>query len=193
MADSSGALQRPPSLQVFLDVGCDLVESEVWIEGLAELVFLQLPFMPLGERRRQAQESRRFADVMLAAGPGPDPALWWGEVLLEQWSAEVYDDADLARRVQEALPTEVVARHRRLADLYRRPYPLGVRLPDTWWSCASCGAAFDEGQEEALVITGREDHSELRDELTYCFGCIELLADGVRAGHESRGVGDGGR
>jgi uncharacterized protein with PIN domain len=113
-------------------------------------------------------------------------ALWWGEVLLEQWSAEVYDDADLARRVREALPTEVGARHRRLADLYRRPYPLEVRLPESWWSCSNCGAAFDKGQKQALVIAGREDHSELRDELTYCFRCIGLLTDIAREAGQSR-------
>ncbi len=169
------ALQHPPSLHAFLDAGCDLVETGVWIDSLAHLVFLELPFMPATARRDHAERSRDIANALLAQD-GPDLGLWWGWVLFEHWAAEVYSDPLLAQRLQEALPADMASRYRILVDRYRRPYPLQIQTPDSWWSCANCGAAFDEGEAEALVIEGREDHSELAENITYCLECVDQLA-----------------
>ncbi len=176
--DRSDALYRPPSLRAFLDAGCDLGASEIWMESLAELVFLQLPFIPVGERRHRARRRRNCADLLLAGeSTGRDPAIWWAQILFEQWSAELYEDPILAERLREALPAHLADRHRALSDLYRRPHPLEVRLPDSWWNCQNCGAVFDEGEQEAVTVTGREGHSELEYDITYCAACIGMVAE----------------
>ncbi len=61
MADSSGAQQRPRSLKVFLDAGGDLTAPDIWEERLAEVVSLDLPLAPPGERARRAADARAKA------------------------------------------------------------------------------------------------------------------------------------
>ncbi len=66
MVNPTPGAKRPPSLHAFLDAGCDLVETGVWIDSLAHLVFLELPFMPAAARREHAERSRDIADSLLA-------------------------------------------------------------------------------------------------------------------------------
>ncbi len=173
--ESTGAVQQPPSLGTFLDAGCDLAETGVWLDGLARLVLIELPLMPPRARVDQAERSRCIAKSMLASGD-PDIGLWWGRMLLEYWGAEVYVDPSLAEKLRAALPAEVATAYEALVDLHRRPYPLEVRKPYGWWSCSNCGATFDEDEAEAVVIQGREDHFDLPEDITYCLDCVERLA-----------------
>lgn len=53
-------------------------------------------------------------------------------------------------------------------------------MPDGWWYCDNCGASFDEGEQEAVVVTEREGYSNLDYEIEYCFDCIGLVAEVVR-------------
>jgi hypothetical protein len=54
---------------------------------------------------------------------------------------------ELAAQVVAALPAHVITTFQGIQrELVRRPHPLSVGVPETWWSCNSCGTAFDAGR-----------------------------------------------
>lgn len=196
MTDGS-PVPRPPSLREVLDAGCDLTETGVWLEGLAEDLYQHLPFLPPKERAKKAAFWRASFEDLAANGEKSKYLPMWADgsrgvkrgagtfqqyVWLELWRAEVYEDEDLAERLRRALPAEVTAQERAQVDLYRRPHPLQVRMPEQWWNCDNCGASFDDGEQEAVVVTYREGHSNLPYDITYCFDCIGLVAEVGRPG-----------
>jgi hypothetical protein len=184
MADSSGALQRPQSLRAFLDAGSDLTADGIWVERLAEVVHLDLPVTPPRERAKRAAAARaRAMDLTCPRGgrggrrrrrhleeQRRERSRYW------HWVADLYEAPELAERVVEALPADVIATYEGIQDLVRRPHPLSVGVPEAWWSCNSCGTAFDAGEESAVTITGREGFSDL-DPIDYCAECIILAAE----------------
>jgi hypothetical protein len=159
MADSSGAPQRPPSLREVLDAGNDLTPVGGWLERIAELVYIDLPLTPPSKRAPWAADARTKALDLACRRrgrrrrEGQERALYW------HWAADLFEAPELAGRVIAALPADVAADFDAVAEELRRPYPLVVRTPETWWRCNNCG------------------DGELRDELTYCFGCVGLLAN----------------
>jgi hypothetical protein len=173
------------SLRAFLDAGSDLTADGIWVERLAEVVYLDLPVTPPRERAKRAAAARaRAMDLSCPRGgrggrrrrrhqeeQRRERSRYW------HWVADLYEAPDLAERVVEALPEDVIDTYDGVQDCVRRPYPLSVRVPETWWSCNSCGAAFDEGEASAVTITGREDFSELESPIDYCFECITLTAE----------------
>jgi hypothetical protein len=187
MADSSGALQRPPFLRAFLDAGWDLTEEGIWVERLAEVVYLDLPVTPPRERAKRAAAARARA-MDLSCPRGGRGGRRRRRHLEEQrrersrywhWVADLYEAPELAQRVVEALPEDVVDTFEGIQDFIRRPHPISVRIPQTWWSCNSCGAAFDAGEETAVTVTGREDFSDLNSPIDYCSACIIMAAEVV--------------
>lgn len=171
------AVPRPPSLRAFLDAGGDpATVEEVWLDGLAGVAFREVRLLPAQERAARAAELRFAAERSSVKGTRTD--------LL--WQAELLEDPTLAEPLAAALPAELVAEHETDWDRWRRPHPLEVRTPETWWSCQSCGASFEEGQAEAVVIGQREGHSDWLDyPLTFCGPCIALVASIVQPGEWS--------
>lgn len=190
MADSSGALQRPPSLREFLDSGPDLAAEDVWAERLAEVVYLDLPVTPPKERAKRAAEARaRALDLACARGGRGVRGRRRQQQQRERsrnwhWIADLYEAPELAKLLLEALPPDIIAIFTGVEELVRRPYPLSVGTPGTWWSCNSCGAAFDDGEAVAITISGRPGFSDV-DPIHYCAECISLAAE--VAGHAERG------
>jgi hypothetical protein len=166
---------RPLSLRTVLDAGCDLAASGVWLEDLAEDLYILLPTLPPAERRRRAEAYAGEVEDLLARGEksrGPKRRTFQQCVTLAQWRAEIFEDRDLAERLRTALPSEVADRYRSVAECWRRLHPLAVRVPEMWWHCNNCGAAFDQGEREALVVTDRSLDYEIR----YCADCVALVA-----------------
>ncbi len=191
MADSSGASQRPPSLKAFLDAGGDLLAAEVvWEERLAEVVYFDLPSIPPGERAKRAADARAkaLADARRPCRRGrrgrQDRQLQQQRTLFWHWAADLYEAPELAERVAAALPAEIVDAYEALTDQFRRQHPLVLRMPEEWWNCHNCGRGFDEGQEQAITVTGHEAFSDLQENITYCTSCMTVLVggtcDGVR-------------
>lgn len=192
------AVHRPPSLRAVLDAGCDLVATGVWLTGLAEVLYTELPGMPPKVRARRAANWRASVEDLIANGEKSHHLPLWADgtrsvrrgtfqqyVMWELWLAEIHEDEGLAERLRGALPDEVAGEHRALLDCYRRPNPLEVKIPEgEWWHCGNCGASFEEGEQEAVVVTGREGWSEM-DELRFCFDCIALVAEVVRQANRS--------
>jgi hypothetical protein len=178
MADSTD-IRCPPTLEAFLAAGCDLTATGVWLEELAEVVLLRIPLEPPGQRKQRAEWARCMAASLLSP---PHAVEEWRQLLLAQWSAEVYENPALAEPLLAALPTEVVDETKREVEHHRRPHPLELRLPEEWWRCANCGATYDEGDQEALIVTAYGD-----DEITYCFQCIITAAEVA----QQQGVGKG--
>jgi rubredoxin len=187
-------MERPPSLREVLDAGTDLPSTGVWLDGLAEDLFTTLPFYPPKERARHAALHRAYAESVMLDGENSEYMPVWSDgsrgsktrsmreyISQELWWAEVYEDEELAERLRQALPPELRAKHQPDFDRARRPYPLVLRVPDRWWHCLNCGAAFDEDQgQEAVVVTCREGFSDLEDEIEYCFDCIRMVAEATR-------------
>ncbi len=184
--------ERPPSLREVLDAGYDLPSTGVWLEGLAEDLYTVLPFYPPKERARRAAEHRACVESLVLHGedslhlPPRSDGSRDGKSLrefisLELWTAEAYEDEELAVRLREALPAEINAKYQPDFDRARRPFPLVLRVPEQWWHCQNCGAAFDEDQgQEAVVVTCRQGFSDLDDEIEYCFDCIRMVAEATR-------------
>jgi hypothetical protein len=185
MSDSSGALQRPPSLRAFLDAGCDLTEEGIWVERLAEVVYLDLPVTPPRAKRAAAARARAMDLSCPRGGRGGrrrrrhleeqrrERSRYW------HWVADLYEAPELAQRVVEALPFDVVDTYEGIQDFIRRPHPISVRIPQTWWSCNSCGAAFDAGEETAVTVTHQEGFSDLEAPIDYCAECITMAAETI--------------
>ncbi len=173
-------LRRPPPLAAFLEAGCSLVDTGVWLEGLAEVAFREVPLTPPMERARLAESRRRDAEELLeldevALARQPTWKLQ-RYLTLELWSAELYENPGLAEQLRPALPPEVVRERQENFDYWRRPHPLEIRVPDLWWACQNCGATFDEGETEAVIVGDREGHSDLDYEIAYCRACIAIVA-----------------
>jgi hypothetical protein len=172
------------SLRTFLDAGCDLTADDVWVERLAEVVYLDLPVTPPREPAKRAAAARvRAMDLSCPRGGrgGRRRRRHLEEQRRERrrywhWVADLYEAPELAERVVAALPADVIAIFEGIQDLVRRPHPLSVGIPETWWSCNSCGAAFDAGEASAVTITGREGFSDL-EAIDYCADCIILAAE----------------
>jgi hypothetical protein len=104
------------SLQTFLDAGCDLTEDGIWVERLAEVVYLDLPVTPPRERAKRAAAARaRAMDLSCPRGgrggrrrrrhleeQRQERSRYW------HWVADLYEAPELAQRVVEALPVDVV-------------------------------------------------------------------------------------
>ncbi|MDP9403220.1 MAG: hypothetical protein M3P85_07760 [Actinomycetota bacterium] len=182
--------ERPTSLREVLDAGCDLTSTGLWLEGLAEDLYTVLPFYPPKERARRAAQHRACVESLLLHGEDSlhlpprsdrDEKNLREFISLELWTAEAYEDEELAVRLREALPAEIKAEYQAYFDRARRPHPLVLRVPEQWWRCQNCGAAFDEDQgQEAVVVTGHQGFSDLDDEIEYCFDCIRMVADATR-------------
>ncbi len=177
MADSSGALQRPPSLREFLDSGPDLTTTDVWWERLAEVLYLELPFIPPSERARRADEARdRALRWCRGSARGRRARQERRERTLNwQWIADLYEEPELVEPVLKALPADIVDTFDDVAECIRQPYPLTVRAPETWWTCANCGASFEqEDQEQALIVAGREGFTVAGEgeDIRYCLRCV---------------------
>lgn len=151
-----------------------------------------LPFYPPKERARRAAQHRACVESLVLHGEDSpwlpvrsdgsrgirDERDFREYVSLELWTAEAYEDEELAERLRQALPPELRAKHQPDFDRARRPFPLVLRVPEQWWHCQNCGAAFDEDQgQEAVVVTGRQGFSDLDDEIEYCFDCIRMVAE----------------
>ena len=176
---------RPPSLRAFLDAGCDPEaldwSSEPLVDSLREALLL-----PPRQRAERAADSRKTAEWILAGGL-PVTGLGNGSrglqniVKYELWEAELLEDPALVERWVAALSPDAAAKFSAGLDVHRRPHPLKVTTPEQWWSCQNCGAAFDEGETEAVVVGEREDYSDwMKYPLTFCAECIALVADIVR-------------
>jgi hypothetical protein len=182
MADSSGALQRPPSLRTVLETGSGVSAAGDWLERLAEVTYLELPVTPPGERVQRAADARRRAESVACRRrrcrrhqEHQERTLYW------HWVADLYEDPDLAKQLVAALPGDIVETLASLTDMMRRPYPLVVRAPEAWWSCSNCGVNFDqEAQEQALTVTVRPEFTSLEEPITYCRRCVSTLVDGWR-------------
>ncbi|MBW3546999.1 MAG: hypothetical protein KY452_02535 [Actinobacteria bacterium] len=176
-------VSRPPSLRGVLDADCDLAQIG-GVDALAEELYLELPFMPPKARQRVARAARFVAEDLIAKGakseyaparafvPGCPNFLAYLSFTL--WRAEMLEDETLAQRLREALPPEIAEDQRAAVERSRRPHPLEVKVPTTWWNCANCGAGFDEGEQAAVVVTASEGWSHLDYEITYCFDCIGI-------------------
>lgn len=177
--------ERPPSLREVLDAGCDLAATGVWLDGLAEDIYNNLPFYPPQERARRASNHRAIAEdlillgeesrfaVTTSAGPiGTDREF----ITLELWRAEIFEDQRLADRLKDVLPPDVTVEYRAEADCWRRPHPIEIKVPEQWWHCNNCGSAFDQGEQEAVIVTGRKGVSELDYDIEYCLDCIRMVA-----------------
>ncbi len=181
---------RPPSLGEVLEAGAELALSELWLDRLLHQLWLELPFLPPVERARRARLYRAEVEDLIAHGERSQYVPAWGDgsegfigtgtfeqyVMLEHWTAEIYEEPGLAARLREALPTHLIASYQSKFDQYRRPHPIDVRVPEGWWQCQSCGASFDEGEQEAVLVTAQEGHSDLDYEITYCGGCVGIAA-----------------
>lgn len=174
----TGALEPFPSLHQALDRGLGLEAAGIWVERLAEQVYFELPSIPPLERLQEASRARAQAQGTI---PPPkalrgrrrrrerqERAVYW------RWAADLYETPELAERVKQALPSEMATDFEAIADLYRRPYRLDVRTLDDWWRCHNCGAAFDAGKDEALVVLA-DASNDLSEDITYCRGCIASL------------------
>lgn len=171
-------MNRPPSLRGCLDAGLDLTQSPD-AQGLAEALAEMMTDPPQrAERQRFLYEA--YLEALLTGEdrhglfpPNPRRSRERERQMatLYAWKLELMDDIDLRQRVLDALPEA-----RRELDLLRRQNPLEVEVPSTWWSCHNCGAAFDEGVEEAVSVGFREGFSELSSPIHYCRGCIALVA-----------------
>lgn len=159
----------------------DLTSTRVWLEGLADLVLLEIPLLPPLELAKRASVHRSSRDWLpeLAAEYPDDERL---EKLLtfDAWAADLCSDPELVGRFCAALPAPMVEERRRAFDQHRRPHPIAVRMLDRWWQCDSCGATFDEDQAEAAIVTAREGYSDLPYEITYCATCTSMASEAIR-------------
>ncbi len=160
-----------PSLRELLDAGCDLDATGVWLVGIAEEVFTHLPVCTLVERLQRAAVALETARIYAEQDAGREPT--WRHL----WLAEVYQDEALADRLRLALPADLVAHYEPQTDMAKRPHPLAVKIPEGAWHCHNCGATFQEGQQEAVVVTERPPFSTLDYEIPYCLDCVESLAE----------------
>ncbi len=185
MADSSGALQRPPSLKAFLDAGGDLAAPDIWEERLAEVVYLGLPLLPPTERAKRGAEARAKALDATSRRCGRrrrERQLQRERILYWHWVADLYEAPELAERLAAAFSPDIVSDFEAIREALSHPHPLVLRTPKGWWSCHNCGGVFDEdAQEQAVVVTGHETFSDLLEDITYCTTCVSALV--AEAGH----------
>ncbi len=125
--------ERPTSLREVLDAGCDLTSTGLWLEGLAEDLYTVLPFYPPKERARRAAQHRACVESLLLHGEDSlhlpprsdrDEKNLREFISLELWTAEAYEDEELAVRLREALPVEIKVEYQAYFDRARRPHPL---------------------------------------------------------------------
>ena len=152
--------QRPPSLRAALDSDSGLAEVGGWDERLGEVVvYLELPSIPPAERAKRAANAR--ARAVKAAGlrcgrSRSDRQLYRERIVYWHWLADLYEAPELGQRVVAALPADFVDDYEAVTELIRRPHPLVVGMPEGWWSCHNCGRGFDQGQEQAVMVTGHQ-------------------------------------
>ncbi len=196
MSDRS-AVHRPPPLRKVLAAGGDLTAAGLWLEGLAEELG-ELPFMPPKARAEKAALYRGIAEDLIAHGEQSQYLPVWSDgtrgvrsttlqlyTARYLYSAEIFEDEALAEHLRQALPPDVRHKERCHRENYRRPHPLEVKVPARWWRCNNCGASFDQGEQEAVVVGYREAVSLLEYEITYCAACIALVAEVARQGYRS--------
>ena len=184
--------EEPLSLREVLDSAQDLTATGVWLNGLAEEIYNQLPYYPPQERARRAAVARAVVESLIVFGKeSPYMPVWsagsrgaesprevdCAYIMLDLWRAEIYEDEALAERLRKALPPDVTAKWEATADCWRRPHPIEVKVPETWWRCDSCGASSDVGEQEAVAVTSRDGHSEIGYDIYYCLDCIRMAAE----------------
>lgn len=176
-------LSRPTSLREFLTGGSELGEADIFIEGLAELLFVDLFTLPAELLAERATADRHSVEQLLG-----DTDATWAEphqrslerfIRLALWSCEAVADPELADLARCAMPPAVVDDYRRLLDLTKRPHPLELAVPQTWWRCANCGTVFDPGECQAVAIGYRPGFSELDYEIRYCTACVARASAGA--------------
>lgn len=197
-----GRAERPQSVREFLEGGGQLGDAELFLGAFAQLVLVDLFTLPADLVAERVAEDRRSAEQLLA-DPAPTSA-WIAErnasygsgsadthrshlerfIRLALWSDEAVADPEVAELARCAMPPDVVEEHRRLLELTRRPHPLELGVPATWWACANCGAVFDQGACEAVLIGSRPGFSELDYPIYYCTGCVAVVAAAEEAGVE---------
>ena len=186
---------RVYSLRQTLEAGEDISTLNLWFVGFAEELYTRLPFTPPKQRQHIAAEARAMVDDLAEYGEKSRFLPVWEDgsrgiknggtfmdyIRQELWRAEIYEDPELAERLKEALPDDIRAKFEYEADAWRRSHPIEIKVPDVWWHCNNCGATFDEGEAEAVVITDRESdhpgHSSLDYHIEYCFDCIRMVAE----------------
>lgn len=147
------------SLRAYLDSGVPLdVLPE--LQRLAEAVVV--------DRREQSREWLAQAARgcrRLASGLRADPA---HEDLARvlSWAAEAYEDDELARRFEQALPQEVLGQLLANADEACHPHRLLV-TPAGSFSCSACSDKYVDSRGIVVQAT---------DGITYCRHCIGIAA-----------------
>lgn len=175
-------LHRPPSLRAVLGNDLDLEPFEV--HALAEEALVVMPRYATGERAVRATWDRerleRLLDSAEEAGVRTDDVAAlqrWATQLL--WSAELLEDEALRVRFVAALPDPLRARYSKIGEQWRNPHPLERERPDTWWNCAACGHAFEEGAP-AVRVGEPDDRDELLPyAIRYCPSCIRSAASSL--------------
>jgi len=179
------ALALPPSLRVFLDAGCDLGDllGPERLEGLAEQAVEAPRLFPAEQLAHSAGMWRSILDEWLAS---PDEALKYSDdpqldVTALAWRIELLEHPELAKRVEAALPPELVEAAIERVDCERRPFRLDVEQLRTF-TCVVCGEAYERTRVVRLAPRSPDwpDVGEL-PELTFCPECISAAAVASRA------------
>lgn len=183
---TTSPLALPPSLRVFLDSGCDLAQvlGPERLVTLAERAVEAPRLFPAEQLVDNAGMWRSILDEWLTNGMGEalqahseDPQL---DVTELAWHIELLDDPELAKRVEAALPPELVEAALARVDCDRRPFRLAVERHTTF-SCCVCGESYENTRCVRLAPRGEgyPDVSGLPP-LTFCPECIGAAAVGSR-------------
>lgn len=169
---------RPTSLRAFLDAGGDPTTLDGWSSILDDAHDALLE--PPAARAERVATARHWADLDERPDGLGDEGRKWTEVRAAfRYTVELLEDPALARRFLDALPERERVAAWELLDKKRRPYPLTIGprdQPGRWWQCQNCGEGHAEEEDVPhVVISGREGWSDI-DDLTYCAGCITIVA-----------------
>jgi hypothetical protein len=98
---------------------------------------------------------------------------------------EAWPDPELDELIHAALP-EPLALH---LEAQTRPHQIHLGEPecDGYWSCDNCGATFNAGEADAMLITDRVGHSRLPADIVICRDCV-LIAAAALSGTGDEGI-----
>jgi len=172
MVEPGQRYERPQSLRAFLDAGGDLT-SFTLLDSLVEAIVVARRLLPAETNRKQANRNRKFVDRWFDRHGGEEAVPATQELLtFAWWKAECLDDADLADRLEAALPRDILARGLQLVADLRHIHPLAVEEDLADWTCRACGESFDLAPAAVVTNTGEELGYEV--DLTYCIGCLSI-------------------
>jgi hypothetical protein len=192
-------MQPWPTLTDFLDAGGDLAVGWAGTSRgmLIEELYTEASILPPVAREREIWVQMQWAKESFEhALPRHAEAFQYTEAKhfelcrRHAWYAEILADSHLMDRVVGLLTPEERAKGERDADLFRRPRPLRVAMPEgSYWHCYSCGQTFDPDTTEAIIvgIHPDEDEADRRTsyEIEYCRDCIALALAAFDAGRVS--------